>query len=93
MPGGWIDAHVEVRYEGDQWVDYRLSPGSFVKGFWREGADLTYHAEGDKWTIGAYLRNISNNGSAATAVAGLGPYTLAVPLPPRTYGVRVSAKF
>ena len=88
-----VDAHVEARYEGPQWVDYRLSPGSFVPGFWRESADVTYHSSDEKWSIQAYVHNISNNGSPDTAVAGLGAYELAVPLPPRTFGVRVSTTF
>lgn len=91
--GGNIQAHATAHYESNQYVDYRLSPGSLVKGFWRENADITYHAPGDRWTIGGFISNISNNGSATTAVGGLGPYELAVPYPPRTFGGRVSAKF
>ena len=54
---------------------------------------MTYHSADDRWTLGGFVRNISNNGSPITAVGGLGPYELAVPLPPRTFGARASAKF
>lgn len=91
--GANIVAHVEAHYESSQWVDYRLSPGSYVSGFWRESANLTYNSKDDRWSLGAFIHNISNDGSLVTAVGGLGPYELGVPLPPRTYGVRASAKF
>jgi len=90
--GGNIQAHANAHYEGSQYVDYRLSPGSLVKGYWRENADLTYHAPGDRWTLGFFINNISNDGSASTAVGALGPYELAVPYPPRTFGFRAGAK-
>ena len=91
--GATIVAHGETRYESGQWVDYRLSPGSYVSGFWRHSADVTYNAPQDRWSVGAFIRNISNNGSPIVAVSGLGPFEVAQPLPPRTYGVRATTRF
>lgn len=91
--GGSLVAEVRTRYESSQWVDYRLSPGSFQEGFWRHSANLTYHSSDDSWSIGAWMRNISNNAAIMTAVGGLGPYQLAYPYAPRTYGVRIAANY
>ena len=91
--GGDIAAHVEVRYESDQWVDYRMSAGSYQPGFWRESADVTYNSADDKWSVGAFIRNISNNGAIMTAINGVGTQELAYPYAPRTYGVRVTSQF
>jgi iron complex outermembrane receptor protein len=91
--GGKVVAHGEGHYESSQYVDYRLSPGSLQKGYWRANADLTYTAPNGRWTLGAFVNNITNNGALTTAVGGLGPYELGVPLPPRTFGGRATAKF
>lgn len=91
--GATLEAHGEGHYESGQYVDYRLSPGSYVKGHWRENANLTYTSADGRWTLGAFINNISNDGSLSTAVGGLGPYELGVPLPPRTFGFRAGAKF
>lgn len=91
--GGNVQVHGNAQYQSNQYVDYRLSPGSFVSGFWRGNADITYHSPDDRYTIGGFISNISNNGSPSVAIGGLGLYQLAVPYPPRTVGARVSAKF
>lgn len=91
--GGDIVAEVRTRYESSQWVDYRLSPGSFQKGFWRHSANITYNSPDGQWSIGAWMRNISNNAAIMTAVGGLGPYQLAYPYAPRTYGLRIAANY
>ncbi len=91
--GGKVVVHGEGHYESSQYVDYRLSPGSLQKGYWRANADLTYTAPNGRWTLGAFVNNITNNGALTTAVGALGPYELGVPLPPRTFGGRATAKF
>jgi iron complex outermembrane receptor protein len=91
--GADIAAHVDAHYEGGQWVDYRLSPGSHQDGFWRADADLTYDSPDGKWSLTAYCHNLSNDGSINTANGGLGAYEIAIPYPPRTYGLRVTANF
>lgn len=93
--GGNLVAHVETRYESEQWVDYRLAPGTLQPAYWRHSADLTYNSADARWSIGAFIRNISNNGALMHAIPGaiLGQYTLGLAYPPRTYGIRASAKF
>lgn len=91
--GATVVAHGEARYEGDQWADFRNSPGSLVNGFWRLGGDVTYRSADDRWSLGVFARNLTNNGSVMVFNAGLGPQSIAGPLPPRTYGVRASVDF
>ncbi|MGE5721719.1 MAG: TonB-dependent receptor [Sphingomonadales bacterium] len=93
--GANLVAHVETRYESKQWVDYRLAPGTLQHSFWRHSADLTFNSADDRWSIGAFIRNITNDGALMHAIPGflLGQYTVGLAYPPRTYGVRASAKF
>jgi len=91
--GAEIVAHAQMHHESGQWVDYRHSSGSYNEGFWRSLADITYHSPDDRWSIGAFIDNITNDDALLVANAGLGPYMLATPYPPRTYGVRISAEY
>jgi len=91
--GATIVAHAEARHESGQWVDYRQTDGSYQKGFIRASADITYTSPDDRYTLGAFIRNITNNAALLVANNNLGPYQLGTPYPPRTYGVRATAKF
>ena len=94
LKDGSIDFHLMTRYEGDQWVDFRLQPGAFQKAFWRHSADITYTSQAG-WSLGAFVQNITNNGALLHSVPGavLGQFTLGLAYPPRTYGIRASASF
>lgn len=91
--GGSLDAQLRTRYEASQWVDYRLSPGSFQEGFWRHSASLTYTSPDGRWTMSAWIKNITNDDAIMTAINGLGPYQLAYPYAPRTFGLRTAVNF
>ena len=91
--GGDIVAHAQTRHESAQYVDYRQTPGSLTGGRWRSLADLTYNEPNDRWSIAAFIDNITNDDALLVSNAGLGPFNLGQPYPPRTYGVRVTGKF
>ncbi len=91
--GATVVAHLEGRRESGQWVDFRLNPGSFQPAFVRLHADITYNAPGGNWTLGAFIRNITNDDALVVANAGLGPYMLGQAYPPRTFGAKATAKF
>jgi iron complex outermembrane receptor protein len=91
--GANVVAHWESRYEAGQWVDYRHTPGSYQAPFSRHSVDVTYNSADDRWSVGAYVRNIFNDDALLVANGGLGPYMLGSPYPPRTLGVRVTAHY
>lgn len=91
--GAEVVMHGQTRHESGQWVDYRHTPGSYNDGFWRSLADISYHAPDKRWSITAFIDNITNDDALLVANGGLGPYMLGTPYPPRTFGVRVGAKF
>lgn len=91
--GASIVAHLETRHERGQWVDYRHSAGAYSDAHWRHGADVTYQSAENRWSVGAFIRNITNSDPLLVANAGLGPYMLAQPYPPRTYGLRLMVNF
>jgi iron complex outermembrane receptor protein len=91
--GANIVARVDAHYEAGQWVDYRHSPGSYTKAHWRNNIDLTYKSDNDRYRVSGFVQNVFNDDALLVANAGLGPYMLAQPYPPRTFGIRVTANF
>jgi iron complex outermembrane receptor protein len=91
--GASLVPHATAHWEAAQWVDYRHSPGSLTPAHWRVAADLTFNSRDDKYHASAYVDNLFNDATLLVANAGLGPYQLAEPYPPRTYGVRLTANF
>lgn len=91
--GADVVTHFELQHESKQYVDFRQAPGSQTGPMWRLGADITYTSPDKGWSIGAFIRNITNDDTLLVSNAGLGPYNLGTPYPPRTYGIRASANF
>jgi iron complex outermembrane receptor protein len=87
-----LRAHVNWRYESQWWADYVHNKGTEQTPDNKEDASLTYDA--GWWTVGAWVKNISNNAViAATAAAGIpGPAT-AYMEDPRTFGLRATVKY
>jgi len=91
--GASLVPHATAHWEAAQWVDYRHSPGSLTDQHWRVAADLSFNSSDGKYHASAYVDNLFNDDALLVANAGLGPYQLGQPYPPRTYGVRLTANF
>ena len=87
-----LRAHVNWRYESQWWADYVHNLGTEQSPDNKVDMSLTYDA--NRWTVGAYVKNISNNAViAATAAAGIpGPATAYLE-DPRVYGLRFTVKY
>ena len=94
--GGNVTAHVENHVTGPQWVDLAHGSGSHQEAYSRTDADLTYHSPADVWTLGLWARNLENYGAISgylATVGASGSETLAIMLPPRTFGIRAKYRF
>ena len=89
---GTLQLHANGRWESKWWADYIHNFGTEQTDNTKFDANVTYNAR--NWSVGAWIKNISNEAViAATAAAGIpGPAT-AYMEDPRTYGLRVSVKY
>jgi iron complex outermembrane recepter protein len=87
-----LRAHLDWRYESSWWGTFNHIPGTKQVPSNKGDAYLTYDA--DKWTVGAWIKNIQNRPViAAIAAAGVpGPGTTYLD-PPRTYGLRFTINY
>jgi iron complex outermembrane recepter protein len=92
LSAGTLRAHINWRYESKWWADYVHNKGTEQVASNKGDASLTYDAT--SWTVGAWIKNMTNRAViAATAAAGVpGPATAYLE-DPRTFGLRFSIKY
>ena len=91
---GRIHVEADARYESPYFADYVHNLGTKQNAYVKENAAITYYPDGARWTLGLWVKNISNEaGSAATAAAGIpGPATAYLEAP-RTFGARATVHY
>ena len=87
-----LRAHINWRFESSWFADYVHNLGTEQVASNKGDASLTYDAT--SWTVGAWIKNMTNRAViAATAAAGVpGPATAYLE-DPRTFGLRFSIKY
>jgi iron complex outermembrane recepter protein len=95
---GYLRAALSTRYESQFFADFSHTPGGKQDAYFKSDASLTYFASDDRWSVGAWIRNIENEAVIAATAAG----SNIPPLPegatafleaPRTYGLRATLSF
>lgn len=94
LRSGYIRASADAHYESAYFADYAHNLGTRQEPYVTGNASLTYHDNDDHYSVGLWVKNISNEAViSATAAAGIpGPAT-AFLQPPRTFGGRVTFNF
>jgi iron complex outermembrane receptor protein len=90
-----IVAQVNTMYSSSYWMQFTHDKNTQQKGFTKTDASLTYFAPDDRWSIGAFVRNIENNAVLVGANKPVFPGAFSDPFlrPPRTYGISFHANF
>ena len=95
---GYLRAALGTRYESSFFADFSHTPGGKQDGYTKSDASLTYFASDERWSVGAWVRNIENEAVIAATAGG----SNFPPLPegatafleaPRTYGLRATLAF
>lgn len=94
MGSGYIRAAADARYESEWFADFVHNLGTKQKPYAKVNASLTYYSDDDRWNIGIWGKNLTNEAViAATAAAGIpGPATAYLSAP-RTYGLRAGFNY
>ena len=86
--------NADTQYRSGRFTNFDYIPQEFVRNSWISNASISFGAVDGKYEIGAFVRNIENDRPQVytTPVPGSN-LIVSLNSPPRTYGVRVSAKF
>lgn len=92
--GGNLTARIQTKYTGQQYFTSFNRGNEAQDAYFNTAVMLTYAPRDTFWEVQAYVKNLENNyvfavnneqGSTASSIGGL--------FPPRTYGVRLRARF
>jgi len=95
---GYLRAAVSTRYESSFYADFSHTPGGKQDGYTKSDASVTYFSADDRWSVGAWIKNIEDEAViAATAGGSNFPYlpqgATAFLEAPRIYGLRATLAF
>ncbi|AIT82237.1 TonB-dependent receptor [Novosphingobium pentaromativorans] len=84
----------DTQFKTGRYIGFEYLAVQRVGSTWTSNADITFSPDDDRWSIGAFVRNIENNRIAtAGPTYNAASAALVVTSPPRTYGIRAGMKF
>jgi iron complex outermembrane recepter protein len=93
---GSVVAEARTHYQSRTLTGLEFLPVEEQPSYWMSSGSLAYHAANDRWSVSTYINNIENrdviNLTSVHPIAGSAIIGAAI-RPPRTYGVRIAAKF
>jgi iron complex outermembrane receptor protein len=93
---GRVTVSGDVRWQSKVYYSEFNNEDASQNSYALANASLTYHAAGDRWTVGAWVKNLTNKFVIANAVIPAAVYgygRIGTLLPPRTYGATLGYKF
>ncbi len=91
--GSAVTAGVSSYMRSSYWTTTTHVANTYLSGYSNTAVNLTYISPDGKWTVNAYGRNLENKADPTSVGNASGPQLYASLSPPRTFGVRVSAKY
>lgn len=87
---GRLTGRAESFFSSSYWTEYSHAAKSQRPGYTRTDLNLTYHSENDRWSVGAFAKNVEDSWIVTLkANTAVGDYGL---LAPRTFGVTLSMR-
>lgn len=82
----------DTQYKTKRYMGFEYQPEQIQHSSWTSNAQVSFGPSDNRWSVGAFVRNIENNRLYAVPFT-FGNILTAYTTPPRTYGVRGSVKF
>lgn len=94
LKGAVVDFVANYKYVSSQWGIYTHGNGSYIKPYNMTDLSLTYVPDAHHWSVGGYVRNLTNTFTTGFTSANVIPGPgYGFPLPPRTYGLRLTTSY
>lgn len=89
---GKLVGDVQTHYESGHYTEYDHLPYTHQSAYTKTDLSLTYFSPGERWNLGAYVRNVEN-AAVFGALNNSGPVGAGFLEPPRTFGIRVAGNW
>ena len=84
----------DTQYRGRRYAGFLYLPEEYLTSVWRTNAQVSFGPTNDRWSISTFVRNIENHRTPVyESTQPIANALITGTTAPRTYGVRVSAKF
>jgi iron complex outermembrane receptor protein len=95
---GHVHFAASTRYEDAFYADFSHTPGGRQQSYFKSDASVTYFSAGNRWSLGAWIKNIEDEAVIAATAGGSNLPPLATGATafleaPRTYGLRCTLTF
>ena len=83
----------DTQYRSSRVLGFAYVGPLVAPGVWMSNAQVQFGPTNDRWSITGFVRNIENKRNPIYGIVGSSGFLIQATTPPRTYGVRVSAKY
>lgn len=82
----------DTQYKTERYLGFEYQPEQLQPASWTSNAHISFGPADEQWSISAFVRNIENDRLLTAPIAFAG-VLVAYTTPPRTFGIRGTAKF
>ncbi|MGJ8481273.1 TonB-dependent receptor [Sphingobium yanoikuyae] len=92
---GHLDLGANMTFASSRWLHASFIANARADGYALVNLNATYTAPGDKFTVDAFVQNLTNKAvyTGGDQIPAIGGFYAATIAPPRVYGVRLRANF
>jgi iron complex outermembrane receptor protein len=83
----------DTQYRSSRYIGFAYLPQQLVGSSWTTNAQIQFSPDRERWSIAAYVRNIEGDRIPVYSIAGSSNFLVDGTTAPRTYGLRLTAKY
>jgi iron complex outermembrane receptor protein len=83
----------DTQYRSSRDIGFAYLPQQMIGSSWTSNAQIQFGPNSERWSVAAYVRNIEGDRTPIYSIAGSANFLVDGTTAPRTYGVRVAAKY
>ena len=88
-----ITLTADTQHRSSRYIGFAYLPQQLVGSTWTSNAQVQFGPDNERWSIAGFVRNIENDRIPIYSVAGSSNFLADATTAPRTYGVRITAKY
>lgn len=83
----------DTQYRSSRYIGFGYLPQMLIRSTWTTNAEIQLSPNSNRWSVSAYVRNIENDRIPFYSAESSENFLVANTTAPRTYGLRLSAKY
>ncbi|WP_374944598.1 TonB-dependent receptor domain-containing protein [Sphingomonas sp.] len=93
LDGFQVVLSADTQHRSSRYIGFAYLPQQLIGSTWTSNAQIQLGPDSERWSVAAYVRNIENDRIPIYSIVGSGNFLTYGATAPRTYGLRLSAKY